>query len=61
MDAATFASEHGCAEAEAEIVLTALGPALAAEMFVRCNSEPDYQRRLTIASELLRRRERTSP
>lgn len=57
MDAATFASEHGCAQGEAELVLTALGPTLAAELFVRCNHAPEYSERVAIATELLHRRD----
>lgn len=55
MDAVTFAGEHGCNQAEAALALTALGPVLAAELFVRCEQEPEYADRVAIATELLRR------
>lgn len=58
MDAATFAGEHGCNQAEAEVVLAMLGPVLGAELFVRCTqAQDDYDRRVAIAGELLHRHE----
>lgn len=58
MDAVTFASEHGCAEPEAELALGMLGPVLAAELFVRCRQVPEYGQRVAIATELLHRADR---